>query len=73
MEAVMTPEDVLTIFERLNVEERTVPLDEAIAGFAGWLAGRWDQMEGDDMATLTSIGAALYKEGLTKRIVRAPE
>lgn len=69
----MTPEDMLTMFERLNVEERTVPLDDAIAGFAGWLAEQWDRLDEEDVATLTSVGAALFKEGLTKRIVRALE
>lgn len=35
----MSPYDVISIFERLNVEGRVIrELDETTAGFAGWLA-----------------------------------
>ncbi|CAN0620444.1 conserved protein of unknown function [Burkholderia multivorans] len=58
----MTPADVITIFERLNVEARAdVPLDEACAGFAGWLTGEWDQLGTNDIALLTSVGARLWQ------------
>ncbi|KVE27758.1 hypothetical protein WI93_12045 [Burkholderia vietnamiensis] len=64
----MTPSDVITIFERLNVEGRAdAPLDEACAGFAGWLAGKWDQLDSDDVALLTSVGATLWREGFAQR------
>ncbi|MDN7609878.1 hypothetical protein QZM28_24580 [Burkholderia multivorans] len=60
----MTPQDVITIFERLNVEGRaTVDLDHACAGFAGWLAGAWDYLSDDEVALLTSVGATLWREG----------
>lgn len=64
----MTPEDVITIFERLNVEGRAdIPLDEACAGFAGWLAATWERLQEDDIALLTSVGATLWREGFSKR------
>jgi hypothetical protein len=68
MEATMTPDDVITIFERLSVEGRAgVPIDEACAGFAGWLAENWGIFEGDDLALLTSVGATLWREGFAQR------
>lgn len=60
----MTADDVITIFERLNVEGRAdVPLDEACAGFGGWLAENLGRFEGDGLALLTSVGATLWREG----------
>lgn len=64
----MTSIDVLTIFERLNIEGRaTVDLDFACAGFAGWLAQAWDRLNEDEIALLTSVGATLWREGFAKR------
>lgn len=64
----MNAEDVITIFERLNVEGRAdVPLDEACAGFAGWLSKAWGRLEDDDIALLTSVGATLWREGFAQR------
>jgi hypothetical protein len=64
----MTPEDALTIFERLNVEGRAdVPLDEACAGFAGWLSDHWNELDDDSIALLTSVGATLWREGFAAR------
>jgi hypothetical protein len=64
----MTPDDVITVFERLNVEGRAdVPIDDACAGFAGWLAENWGIFEGDDLALLTSVGATLWREGFAQR------
>ncbi|MDN7511973.1 hypothetical protein QZL91_21120 [Burkholderia multivorans] len=64
----MTPQDVITIFERLNVEGRaTVDLDHACAGFAGWMAGAWDRLSDDDVTLLTSVGATLWREGFARR------
>ncbi|MBR7900763.1 hypothetical protein [Burkholderia multivorans] len=64
----MTPQDVITIFERLNVEGRaTVGLGHACAGFAGWLAGVWDNLSDDEIALLTSVGATLWREGFGRR------
>lgn len=64
----MTPEDVITIFERLNVEGRAgVSLDETCAGFAGWLSDHWSEMDDDSIALLTSVGATLWREGFAAR------
>lgn len=64
----MTADDVITIFQRLNVEGRgTVDLDHTIAGFAGWLAGAWHTLDNDAIALLTSVGATLYREGFEQR------
>lgn len=64
----MTPFDVITIFERLNVEGRAnVPLDETVAGFAGWLAESWGRLDEDEIALLTSVGATLWREGFARR------
>lgn len=58
----MTPFDVITIFERLNVEGRAaVPIDETVAGFAGWLAGVWERLDEDEIALLTSVGASPWR------------
>ncbi|KVT91923.1 hypothetical protein WK59_03960 [Burkholderia ubonensis] len=63
----MTPYDVITIFERLNVEGRVVrDRDETTAGFAGWLAEAWDGLEDDEIALLTSVGATLWAEGFER-------
>lgn len=64
----MTADDAITIFERLNVEGRAdVPLDEACAGFAGWLAENWGRFEEDDIALLMSVGATLWREEFGQR------
>jgi len=64
----MTPTDVITLFERLNAEGRAdVPIDETVAGFAGWLAGAWDRLPDDDIALLTSVGATIWREGFARR------
>jgi hypothetical protein len=64
----MTRDDVITVFERLNVEGRAdVPIDDACAGFADWLAVNWERFEGDDLALLTSVGATLWREGFAQR------
>lgn len=68
MEAAMTPYDMITIFERLNIEGRAdIPLDEACAGFAGWLAKAQPRLTDEDFALLTSVGATLWREGFAKR------
>jgi hypothetical protein len=64
----MTPDDVIAVFERLNVEGRAdIPIDEACAGLAGWLAKNWASFEGDDLALLTSVGGTLWREGFAQR------
>ncbi|WP_186191023.1 hypothetical protein [Burkholderia gladioli] len=64
----MAPEDVLTMFERLNVEGcATVDLEYTCAGFAGWLARAWERLDDEDIAVLTSVGATLWREGFEAR------
>jgi hypothetical protein len=64
----MTPADVIAIFEQLNLGGRAnVDLDHARAGFAGWLADAWDQLDEEEIALLTSVGATLWREGHYKR------
>jgi hypothetical protein len=64
----MTSEEVIAVFERLNVEGRAdIPIGDACAGFAGWLAENWAMFEGDDLALLTSVGATLWREGFAQR------
>lgn len=65
----MLAADVITIFERLNVEGRTadLSLDDTCAAFAGWLSGAWDQLDDDDIALLTAVGAVLWREGFALR------
>ncbi|HTI19272.1 MAG TPA: hypothetical protein VL598_16610 [Trinickia sp.] len=59
----MTPDEVLTVFERANVKEHSFDLDEIVAGFAGWLAEKWDGLSKDEISLLTSVGATLWREG----------
>lgn len=64
----MAPSDVIAIFEQLNLEGRAnVDLDHACAGFAGWLASAWEQLEEEEIALLTSVGATLWREGHYER------
>lgn len=64
----MTPDDVISVFEQLNREGRAVvDLDHACASFAKWLASAWDDLGATDVALLTSVGAALWREGYARR------
>ncbi|MFM0693138.1 hypothetical protein PQQ64_12670 [Paraburkholderia graminis] len=64
----MNAADVLTVFERLNLEGRAdIPIGDACAGFAGWMAANWEKFEGDDLALLTSVGATLWPERFAQR------
>lgn len=68
LEAAMTPEMVMEVFEKLNVEGRADwSIDNTCAGLAGWLAGAWDRLKDDDLAVLTAVGAVLWREGLALR------
>jgi hypothetical protein len=40
----MTSDELLAMFERAHIESRPFDLDEIVAGFAGWLAQRWDSL-----------------------------
>ena len=64
----MTADQVIDIFERLNIEGRVnTEADLACAGFAGWLARAWGRLNADEIALLTSVGAVLWMEGFKKR------
>jgi hypothetical protein len=64
----MTPDDVTSVFEQRNREGRAaIDLDHACASFAKWLAGAWDSLGANDIALLTSVGAALWREGYARR------
>ena len=64
----MTPEMVIEVFEKLNVEGRADwSIDDTCAGLAGWLSGAWDRLKDDDLAVLTAVGAVLWREGLALR------
>jgi hypothetical protein len=64
----MVPNDVITIFERLNTEGRAdFSLDDTCAAFAGWLSGAWDRLPAQDIALLTAVGAVLWREGFALR------
>ncbi len=64
----MTPDDVITVFERLNAEGRAdFSLDDTCAAFAGWLAGGWERLPAQEIALLTAVGAVLWREGFALR------
>lgn len=52
--------DAPTLIKPLNVEGR-IPsgLDAACAGFADWLSEIWGYLDDDEIALVTSVGAAL--------------
>ncbi|MFM0369563.1 hypothetical protein [Paraburkholderia aspalathi] len=64
----MTPEKVLSMFERQYLEGKTpVDLETLCASFATWLATTWDQHDGEQKTLLLTIGAALWREGYNLR------
>jgi hypothetical protein len=64
----MDAADVITVFERLNIEGRAdMSVDDTCAGLAGWLAGAWDRLPAQDIALLTAVGSVLWREGLALR------
>ena len=64
----MKADDVIAMFEELNMQGRAMgDIDLTCAGFACWLANAWDSLSKEDIATLTSVGAVLWREGFAKR------
>jgi hypothetical protein len=64
----MDAADVITVFERLNIEGRAdMSVDDTCAGLAGWLAGAWDRLPAQDIALLTAVGSVLWREGFASR------
>lgn len=67
----MTHDEVLKTFEDLYVEGRTVPLDDTLARYAGWMAAQWERLDEDDVAVLMAVGGALFKAGMERRVADA--
>ncbi|PRX32219.1 hypothetical protein B0G75_104238 [Paraburkholderia sp. BL18I3N2] len=64
----MTPEKVLSMFERQYLEGKTpVDLEQTCASFASWLAAAWDLLDGEQKTLLLSVGASLWREGYNLR------
>lgn len=63
----MEANDVLNIFERLCLDDLALSPDEAILELTRWLAARWSELDDEDIAILTSIGATLFQHGLQIR------
>jgi hypothetical protein len=64
----MTSAYVVALFERLSAQGRpSIGPDLTCAGFAGWLANAWDELEERDLALLTAVGATLWREGFERR------
>ena len=64
----MTPAKVLSMFERQYLEGKLpVDLEHTCASFANWLAATWEQLDGEQRALLTTVGAALWREGYNLR------
>ena len=64
----MTPDEVLTIFENLYVEDRVSSIDDATAGLAGWISRRSGSLSVEDVQLLTAVGAVLYSKGMEARL-----
>ncbi len=69
--AAMTAQDIIAIFEDLSVSGRSAPLDDAIAGLAGWLTVHRPALSEDDFAALTAVGASMFEAGLQRRMAPA--
>jgi hypothetical protein len=68
----MTPAYIVALFERLSEQGRpSIGPDVTCAGFAGWLADAWDELEEGDLALLTAVGATLWREGFERRVRNA--
>ncbi|RDK00507.1 hypothetical protein [Paraburkholderia lacunae] len=64
----MTPEKALSMFERQYLEGKApVDLEATCANFATWLATAWEQLDGEQRTLLTTVGAALWREGYDLR------
>jgi hypothetical protein len=67
-EAPMTPQKVLSMFERQYLEGKApVDLETTCASFASWLAATWEQLDGEQKTLLLTVGAALWREGYDLR------
>ncbi|VVE59276.1 hypothetical protein [Pandoraea sputorum] len=63
----MEPEDVLKVFERLCADNLALDLDDALIEFTSWLTERWADLNEEEIAILSAVGATLFKQGLKRR------
>jgi hypothetical protein len=64
----MTPEKVISMFELQYLEGKApVSVEYVCAGFADWLASAWEYLDGEEKTLLMSVGAALWREGYSRR------
>ncbi|CAB3782242.1 hypothetical protein [Paraburkholderia fynbosensis] len=64
----MTPEKVLSMFERQYLEGKVpVDLESTCASFATWLSTAWALLDGEQKTLLLTVGAALWREGFNLR------
>ncbi|MBN3803591.1 hypothetical protein GXB81_11080 [Paraburkholderia sp. Ac-20336] len=64
----MTPEKMLSMFERQYLEGKTpADLEAACASFAAWLAAAWELLDGNEKTLLLTVGAALWRDGYNVR------
>ena len=64
----MTPEKVLSMFERQYLQEKSpVDLEPTCASFAIWLASTWEQLDAEQKTLLLTVGASLWCEGYKRR------
>ena len=54
--------------ELLDLRMDSATLDDAVARLAAWMELAEGHLTEQDQAELTSIGAVLYRDGLTRRI-----
>lgn len=67
----MTYDEVLSVFETLYANDEIAPLDDVLANYVRWFAAQRDRLDGDDIAVLSTVGGALFREGMAKRITVA--
>ena len=64
----MTPEKVLSMFERQYLEGKApVDLESTCASYATWLSAAWELPDGEQKTLLLTVGAALWREGYNLR------
>src|ERR1700743_1326796 len=66
--APMTPEKVLSMFERQYLEGKApVDLEPTCASYATWLSAAWDLLDGEQKTLLLTVGATWWGKGYTLR------
>lgn len=62
MGVIMKADDVLKVFERLCADDLALEPDDAVIEFTSWLAERWADLDDEEIAVLTSVGATLFRQ-----------